>query len=205
MDRIELPSWSEFKAVCITRKNLNCQYGERDSAYDLMGPDSGALLWCYTLPKDGGADHTDFEDNHKAAFNWAIPSRAYAFSTSDFEFAPQAALDTCTAGSTKAVLLAMDGTKYMNGGKLITDGHGAFGDWVSADVIDHDNLLGYGVDTVLKTWIQKWYVDAKACEDTIVTPYAGKPPAGMYLRLTYHSVGATDVGFALNLLVHKAI
>jgi hypothetical protein len=119
----------------------------------------------------------------------------------EFDFASEAAADTCTAGQAKAILIDMDGTKYMNGGALITDGNAVFGDWVEVAVVDHDNLLGQGVDFVLKTW----YVDWKSCRDFIETPYAGLPPTGMYLRLIYHSTGGANVGFALNLMTHKAI
>lgn len=206
MEIMPCGSWDEFKAICVTRKNLTCQYKTEHGRYELFGPEDG-FMWTYTIviTDPRSAEQADFEDNHKAAFNWRVGTRSYAFATGDFEFAPKAASDVCTAGSTKSILMAMCGTKYMNGGELITDGNAAFGDWTEVHVVDHDNLLGYGVDFVLKSWIDKWFVNWKSCSDTITTPYAGLPPAGMYLKLTYHSVGATDVGFALNLLTHKAI
>ena len=201
---LELTSWSDFKATCLTKKNLNCQFTEVPDRVDVYGPDADGLLWHTSFSKDT-ADYTDFDANYRVSFNWAIGARPYAFATGDFEFSPKAVSDVCLHGETKSIFMAMCGTKYMNGGELITDGNAAFGDWVEVQVVDHDNLLGYGVDTVLKAWVAKWFVNWKSCHDSIMTPYAGLPPAGMYLRLIYHSVGASDVGFALNLLMHKAI
>lgn len=201
---LEITSWAGFKATCIAKKNLNCQFTETDTRVDVYGPDADDILWHSAFLKES-EDYTDFDTNYRAKFNWAIGSRPYAFATGDFEFSPKAAIATCAAGQSESIILAMCGTKYMNGGKLITDGNAVLGDWIEVQVVDHDNLLQQGVDFVLKSWIDKWYVDPKACMDEVVTPYAGLPPAGMYIRLTYHSTGANPVVFALNLLMHKAI
>ncbi len=203
-ERHVLP-WADFK-VLLLKKNITHQYIEKAADYSVWFDEEHDRYYC-AIPKSDPAseDQTDYETNFKAAGNWAIGTRPYAFATGDFEFAPKAAIASCPAGESEAILIAMCGTKYMNGGELITDGKAAFGDWVKCEVVDHDNLLQQGVDFVLKTWVEKWYVDWKSCKDLIQTPYAGLPPAGMYLRLTYNSTGAEAVGFALNLLMHKAI
>lgn len=207
MEMMPVASWTDFKQICITTKNLNCQYRvPAEGGYDLYGPDGGVFMWVISLrPGVNDADIDDFEDNHKAAFNFPVGTRQYTFPTSDYEFAPKIVQDTCPAGSTKAVLLVVDENLRLNGGKMVTDGNAVFGDWIECQLIDHDNLLGYGVDTVLKNWIPKWVVDWKNCSEMIVTPYIGAPPTGMYLRFTYHSVGAQPVGFAVNLWSHRPI
>lgn len=202
--------WSDFKRICITKKNLSLQFEEWDDRIRVVGPDSNGINWEITLGKklEDGSDNpdaTDFTQNIKLACNWAIGARPYAFATGDFEFIPSAVVDTCPAGSFKVALIRIDQTMYVNGGRLVTDSNATFGDWLEVQLVDHDNLLGYGADTVLKNWIPKWYVSWKAGSETVQTPYAGLPPVGMYLRSTYHSVGSVDVAFAVNYLFHKPI
>ena len=76
--------------------------------------------------------------------------------------------------------------------------------WAEMAIVDHDNILGYGVDTVLKTWIISSYPasDGK-CE--IQTPYAGNPPKDMYIRVRIHRTGSETFSVAVNLNFHKAI
>lgn len=69
---IELSSWATFKSTCITAKSLNCQYKDAGDSYTMLGPDSNGILWLYTMPKDSGADQTDFETNFKSTFNGRI-------------------------------------------------------------------------------------------------------------------------------------
>lgn len=61
MKLLELSGWSAFKATCITRKELNCQFTELEDRYDLYGPDKNSLVWHTTILKDGGADAIEFE------------------------------------------------------------------------------------------------------------------------------------------------
>lgn len=206
-----LTTWTQFKATCIALKNLNNQYVDLGSNYRLIGPDSNSLNWILELPKllpDGSPnpDAVDFIANYSSAFNYAIGDRQYPFSTSDYEFMPgRAGPDTCPAGESKAIFFKIVENCRLNGGKLITDGNAAFGDWVEMACVDHDNLLGYGVDFVLKAWVPSWGVDWKACSEEISTPYAGAPPTLMYLRAIYHSVGASPVGFSVNYRLHRPI
>lgn len=150
-------------------------------------------------------DLSDFLANHDADANWPIGQKLASFATSDYEFTPESIGDTCPAGESKSVLYKITEDYRLNGGKFVTDGKAVFGDWVECQLVDHDNLLGYGVDVVVKNWVPKWRVDWKSCSDLIQTPYAGAPPVGFYLRLTYHSVGAEAVGFFVNLFLHRPI
>lgn len=203
MKTLELYSWADFRDLCFARKNLNNQYTETSESYDLYGPDANDLTWHVRILKDGEAD--EFESTYKVQCNWAIGNRPYAFATGDFIFAPNSSIETCPAGGEKSVLYQVTQKMYINGGRLVTDGNSVFGDWVEFQIVDHDNLLGYGVDTVLANWIPKWIVAWKTAAETIQTPYAGSPPVGMYFRMTYHSVGVADVGFSVNYMIHKPI
>ena len=71
MSELELLGWLDFKEICITRKNLNCQFTETSSRYDLYGPESDGLLWHTAILKSDprNAFQVDFEDNYKVDFN----------------------------------------------------------------------------------------------------------------------------------------
>jgi hypothetical protein len=202
MERIEISSWTEFKQICITQKNLNCQYGEHADSYDLYGPDCGAMLWCFTLPKTAGSDLTDFEDNHKDNFNWAIGQRGYAFSTNDFTYVGNAVYGTCTAGQTVDIDFTLPETLYTNGGDIVLE-NSVLGDWVEVHVI-------HPVYGAIADYVKKRYVPASPAGHptpvmAVHTPYAGKIPAGLKMRLTYHSTGGTDVKIGINYNLHKPL
>lgn len=200
-NKLELPSWDAFKEICITRKNLNCQFTEDSQRYDFYGPDSGDIMWHASIMKSDprNSDQVDFEDNHKVNFNWAIGLRSYPFATGDAEFSGDGASDTCEAGQPKSIDFYPDGggDRYINGGMLITEG-AVFGDWLEAHVI-HPQA------GVVKTWVRKWFVPVSTSPLMIQTPYAGKLLSGLGLRATYHSVGMSPVKWAINYLLHKPI
>jgi hypothetical protein len=164
-------------------------------------------VWTGCVLKDGGADQSDFEGNYKSAFNWAIPSRPYAFATPDFIFEGNGMDFTAAHGSATSedfkILEAGQPGLYINGGDLYTK-NAEVGDWIAVQAVDVDNILGYGAGTVLNEWVKKWYV-APSGTQSVSTPYAGKIPGGLYLRIVYHSTGATDVKVAMNLRLHQPI
>lgn len=208
---MNLPDWSSFKATCITKKNLNCQYSEESGRYILLGPDANGILWEATLLKSSpaSADQTDFETNYKGQlFNFAIGSRPYSFATPDFMFGGDSILATVTKNSTTNVDFLIPGSagtfKYVNGAIVFTK-DAVFGDYASAVIIDKNNILGYGLNTILATYITRWYINPGS-EFSIETPYAGKLLAGLFIRLAYTSVGlTTDPTMAVNYRLHTPL
>lgn len=206
MNYLELTSWSSFKDICITRKNLNNQYTETADYYDLYGPDANNIVWHLRIRKADEA--AEFESTYKFQFNWAVGARGYAFVTSDFIYNGSGVLATATKNAATDIDFQIPGTagtfQYINGAQVITQ-NAAFGDWASSKIIDIDNILGYGANTILSSYIQKWYIDP-ASSLNLVTQYAGKVPAGVYVRVTYNSVGTVnDVGVAINFKLHTPI
>lgn len=204
---IPIPLWATWKALCVTTKNLNNQYAESASGYSIVGPDSNGINWLVEVPKklaDGSTnpDATDFEDTVKAACNFAIGQRPYAFATGDFQFIGDAAYDVCTAGQTKDIDYTFAQTLYVNGGNIILEGS-VLGDWIEVNVIHP--VYGAIASYVVRRYVPSAPVGEPSPLMDIKTPYAGKIPAGLKLRLTYHSIGGVDVKIALNLDLHKAI
>lgn len=77
-----------------------------------------------------------------------------------------------------------------------------FGDHISISIVDVDNIIGYGAGVVLDTFASSWYLG-----DTIQTevrlPYSAELLAGLYMRLSYLSTGASVVSLNCNLFAHK--
>ena len=113
---------------------------------------------------------------------------------------------TATAGTTTNVQFAIGAEdRYMNGIHLMLKNH-AWGDTVGFAVVDVDNLYGYGANLVLKTFGTNWNInDQVQDQGSTVFNYVARIPAGMYMRLSYLSVGATNVDVKLNCLMHKSL
>lgn len=74
---MRLTSWSTFKTICITRKNLSLQYTDLGDSYLILGPDANGITWKIDLAKklEDGSDNpdaTDFLATVESACNQAI-------------------------------------------------------------------------------------------------------------------------------------
>lgn len=92
---LELTSWAQFKAICITEKGLDCQYTEGADRYDLFGPDANNLTWHTVILKNGGAEQVEFDATYKALFNKKILDRSMQL---DSDGAPMSRLKVAPSG-----------------------------------------------------------------------------------------------------------
>jgi hypothetical protein len=199
-----LQRWSDFKSICITRKNLNCQFVEYEDRYELGGPDAGAILWTLTMPKTQppSEEQLDFEA-YKTAFNWAIGNRPYPFSTSDFLYARDGVFGVVDADEFDLWLKIWDDGLYLNGGFLYCGPGFVFGTWAEMAIVDKDGIMA-PPGTVLQTWVRRSYPPPDGKCD-VSTPYAGNPPKGVYIRVRLHRTGQETFPVAVNFNIHKAI
>ncbi len=128
---------------------------------------------------------------------------AFAFN-GNYEVKATGYKGTAPAGVTTNVDFAIGAEdRYINGIKLLLKNH-AEEDTIGLQIVDKDNVLGYGAGLVLKVFGLNWNVDAeKSDQGQNVFNYAARIPAGVYIRVVYVSTGATDVKVKLNLLLHK--
>lgn len=200
-------TWADFKDTCITKKNLTCQYFATEKSYELFGQD-GDYLWAYTILKTApkSDEQVDFEDNHEANFNWATGVRQYPWATSDFDFAADgftAVLTEWTDNHADGWFKIEEDELYMNGGMMFVYDGFVKGDWAEMAIVDKDGIT-FPPGTVIKEWIKRRYLHPDGtCE--CMTPYAGKPPAGFYIRVRYHRVDSGNRTIAVNFNLHKAI
>lgn len=115
-----------------------------------------------------------------------------------YTFLGESTSGTITHETTGDIDFKIDG-KYMMFGVQMVYKDAAFGDYLAFQIVDKDNVLGYGANTVLSDWVKKWYVPHTQNEWTVLSPLAKElPVAGLYARLKYTSVGLTDVSIKIN-------
>lgn len=122
---------------------------------------------------------------------------------SGFDYAENGNKFTATKDSTTDHDFKVTGTKtWINGGEFLYK-NAVWGDYIEAQIIDIDNVLGLGANTVLKHYIVKRYLHPDVKCVNLELDYAGKIPQNTYLRIKYHSVGTTnDVDIAVNYHLH---
>lgn len=120
----------------------------------------------------------------------------------DFDFYGDGIFGTATKNSTTDFdyKIPLDDI-YINGGEVTTK-DSTIGDCIKIQIVDRDNILGYGANTVLKTYLEKWYINPNG-RMVLDVPYAGQVPKNLYLRVKYTSTGTdTDVKIAVNYFMH---
>lgn len=206
--------WSgddQFKSL-VKKKNPSVQYILGGGHYTVWFDEILTRYSCsipYVETPEEGSDQKDFEDNYKAACNFAAGWRPYPFATGDFDFAGDKAggvLNSWTDNVATFSYKILDHFMYLNGGKLIVFSGYAAQDWAAMKMVDVDGVY-YPAGTVLKTWIPGWYISPSGsygiCECD--TPYAGNPPKDVYIVVYYHRADSSDKVVGLNLRLHKAI
>ena len=202
MQNLDL-TYAQFISLKST-KNLPIQFSESSDRYYVFLVE-GPLVWETTILK-GSSDATDFENNYKNTANGKlIPIiQTTPFSANQVVFNGAGVFATIQAGQTVDVDLKINSNSLLNGGILQTSGE-EMGDYFSAQVVDKDNIFGYGAGAVLNTWISKWYVLSEDVHMDLTTPQAGSIPAGLYLRIKYTSTGTSDVKIIVNYKLNTAL
>lgn len=120
------------------------------------------------------------------------------FNTS-YTFVGDAVSGTAVKNTTTNIDYQMPDNWMLYGAELLFN-HAVDGDSISFQVVDKDNILGYGAGLVVNQWVRKWYVPVGETRWKVTSETAGTIPAGLYVRLIYTSVGTeSDVPVKLNL------
>lgn len=206
--------WATFKAF-ISARNLSIQYVDLYNKYYLYAYDGPFPMECTIIKKDTpDTDQSEFEASYKSAGNKSYSdadgielSRLRAFANSDgFRFRGKGISGTATKNTTSNIDYKLTEERYINGCNLILKNH-AFGDSVKFQVIDIDNVIGYGNNVVLDEFGTDWYIAEDAQnQGVILLPYPAKILANLYIRIVYNSVGILlNVSVKCNLFLHKKV
>jgi hypothetical protein len=204
-------SWSNFKTIC-NNKLLSIQMDERDVVYYLTAHDGPILYRCDLLKETpASSDQTDFENNYKSLTNKPIKPKdtlgneivksAVFNDATGFRFRGHSFSATVTANTTQDIDYKLNEERHINGGRLIVDNVGN-DDLVTFQVIDKDNVLGFGSNVVLDEFIKDFFVP-KSGDIEIQLPYPAKIIVNLYLRMKYTSTHASGCKVKCNLYLHK--
>lgn len=93
--------------------------------------------------------------------------------------------------------------RWVSGGILLCQGT-HWGDKISLQVIDKDNVLGYGANVVLDEYVTDFYlVSDSEFQLQLESPYIALVPANIYIRVVYSNTSLLDpVEVAFNLMTH---
>lgn len=182
---IEYYSWEEFKGIICYQKNLPLQQIIINGYYYIWTEDSGVL---HSISLEvNSQESADFEDHHRAQCNYGTPIYNAPFALDSMVCAYDGIPLTEINEDPKKLYFQITKDNMFLAGGQSGGTNICEGDWFSMEIVDHDNLLGYGVDFVLKQWVFKKFLRTTGC--VCETPYAGHPPAGFYIMITYHKSG----------------
>lgn len=110
---------------------------------------------------------------------------------------------TATTNTTTNIDWALPEERWVSGAVLLAQGT-HWGDKICLQIIDKDNVLGYGANVVLDEYVTDFYLVTDAeFQVQIDCPYIALVPAGLYIRMKYTNVSVLDaVEIAMNLTTH---
>jgi len=81
--------------------------------------------------------------------------------------------------------------KYMRGAGVETENH-EFGDWVTVQMVDVDNVLGAGAGYVADQFGKEVQIPKSGLFTVLSESLSSAIPAGLYIRIKYNSVGTVN-------------
>ena len=115
-----------------------------------------------------------------------------------FKFYVDGITGVAAANTTTAFDYRIASPLCIYGFALIQQG-ASFGDYISLQIIDKDNILGYGANFIVSTIITKGYADPNTTRIVDKSEYARTIPIGLYVRINYTNTALiTSVNVAAN-------
>ena len=210
---IELP-WSDFKNSCLDNQNYSWIFFEIDQTYKIFAKQNDFTVLC-KIYKDSGADQVDFETNYQSNQCFGLKSNVQTqFERQDIVL--RTAKATAAFSSNEAeISIKVPGVpgsgdgRYVAGGYAFTDNF-TFGDKITQiNIVDVDNILGFGDHTIIQTYHDSdvdeankgWFlwpnvsVSGNASGEIEIDPmgYYGFIPAGLYLEIYFEAASSTNV------------
>lgn len=204
-------SWNEIKDF-VDSRNVSLQWLDVGKSYILRAFDGAFSVSC-TLRKISTTEVTDFEANYK---NQGKDNRhptsqvTQTLAEDDLTLRAQGEKFTATNSSTSQHLYPCDLAYALNGGEFFAS-NAELGDSIKIDIYDKDNVLGYGTDFALPGSgfvgpdSKKWMIMPGTMQQIVDLSVSHLPAPGLYIRVCYTSVGATDVDFVINLRLYEVI
>lgn len=182
-------SWLDCKNI-ITSRSIYPQYQELSNQY-ILGLRISPLDYICIIEKNNLEELTDFETNYKSLSN--KPIKQYVITEpANVSLTLYNAPDIVTVNPNETVSIDLklqsasgESKQIIYGGALYADSPG-FEDYVRFQIVDVDNIFGYGNNIVLKEYIKKAYLNNSNSFEQYDEAGAYLP-VGLYLRCIYVS------------------
>lgn len=117
-----------------------------------------------------------------------------------FRFRGASFKGTIASNTTQNIDYKITQERWINGGRALIDNVGP-DDQITFQVVDKDNIMGFGAGIVLDEFISDYYVPQDGNIEVRLS-YPAKITAGLYLRLRYTSTHASGCTLKCNLYLH---
>jgi len=133
------------------------------------------------------------------------PTSSQQYSSKDLNANFKGNLFSATAGTTTTNDMQITDDHLIDGATLVCIA-ATIGDKITMQVVDKDNVMGFGANTVLGQYVTDWYINPNESKQLdFQSMYPAKIYSGLYLRMLYTSVGATNVDVIVNYRLHKVL
>lgn len=200
---IEFESWEQFKNI-IEKKKINIQYQEKENEYNIFISE-GNIIWSYLLFKTTpvNSDQEDFENNYKNNANQPIIIKAsdstpYVRVTEKTvgKYLQLYGLEiTCPNNQTSNYDIKWTVDLEFVGARAV-DEKNLKGNYANMQLIDKDNILGYGAGFVLHEFGKNIPSALLYSGCNVETTTAATINKGLYIRIQY--INNSDEDTTLN-------
>lgn len=208
--------WKLWKATALTRKQLNPQFTDKGAVYFVWASDGNDTLFINlpkTLPDPQDAngettipnpDAQDFERTVVPNCNLSVGTIIGPFAKPTHRFDGKTVVGAPHPGQATNIDMKVMGAagRTLNGGRLIAYDADRK-DTVTFQVVDVDDILGYGPGTVLDEFLT-WGVFVGSPME-LSLPYSVDIPEGLYIRCIYQSRGILPAILVLNYDLHRPL
>lgn len=190
-------TWAEMKSI-LDNNNLYFDYEDKDALRIITTKRNATSVYVCEMPivasPAPGSDQHDFETNYMSKAGertycyWTERNTFTKNTTSTFLFRLK---DYCGAGNTPV-------DAFVFKGFFSTDENVVRGDTLIAAIVDHDNVLGMGVDTIIGYLIRKATLDGGKQRIDVHPPSVDyivnkkRVPAPFWVMLVYESQNTTN-------------
>lgn len=190
-------TWAELKSI-LDSNNLYFDYEDKNTTRIITTRRNATSMYVCEMPivtvAAPGSDQYEFEQNYaskageKTYCYWAERNSFENAATSEYVFRLK---DYCGAGNTPI-------DAFVFKGFISVDENAVRGDILTAAIVDHDNVLGYGVDTVVGYLVRKMLLDGGKQNIPTMPPSVDyivnkkRIPAAFWIKMTYTSQHQTN-------------
>lgn len=209
--------WTAFKAIMAV-KGFPHQHEDDGITHTIWGYDGPEAyicnIWKGDVPEavvnagysqaQNDTDKSNFTTSYLSTANKTIDVTKPFADPIGFRARMKGVKGTATKNTSTNIDYKLTEDRWINGVQIILKDH-EFEDTVKFQIVDVDNIFGYGAGLVLDEFGSDWNLSSdKQDQGIYVLSYPAKILANLYIRIVYISTGTVnDVRATINYFLHK--